>query len=64
VVIVDDPGVVGVRADIRIELGDLLLERSDEVIDLLFRDEGIVRRHASLSAIGELAVGDAVGGGA
>ena len=62
VVVVDDPGVVGVRRDIGIELLGLVLERGDEILDLLLGHEDIVGRHAGLAAIGQLAIGDAARG--
>ena len=59
VVIVYDPRVVGVVRDIRIEPFCLRRERHDELLDTVLGDQCVVRRHAGLAAIGELAKGDA-----
>src|SRR5262249_1239717 len=61
VMVVDDRRVVRIRSNVRIELRDRLLVGMHECIHFLLSYKDVVGRYARLSAIGELAVGNAQG---
>ena len=60
--LVDDPGVVRIGRDARVETARRPLERRSEGLNLFLGHQCIVRCHASLATIGKLTVGDAIGG--
>ena len=60
--VVDDPGVVRIGRDARVETVHRPLERRGEGLNLFLGHQRIVRCHASLATIGKLTVGDAIGG--